>query len=311
MMSAMTKKPVIHLVSDASGSTLQGLVRACMAQFEDLDPEEKFWPLIRTEKQLDRVINAVERDPGPVFFTLVNDQMRRLLKKRCAALGLPCMPVLDPLIKGVSSYFGVIPKGIPGLQHILDDAYFDRVDAVDFALSFDDGQNLTGLEDADVILTGVSRTSKTPTCIFLARRGIKAANIPYVPGVPFPQKVVDLSSSILVVGLTEHVDRLVALRKTRLRADDRNPHYQDNMYLDYDRVKDEVLEARRFFTKHSWPIVDVTKRSVEETAAEIQVMINRRDSKSKANESLKLFYTLLCRKRSVSLSCKAQSKVIR
>lgn len=271
----------IHLVSDATGNTLQGIARACLAQFDDIDPVERFWPLVRTEKQLDRVLEDINDYPGPVFFTLVDRAMRRKLQKECARLGVPCMPVLDPLIKSMSSYLGLPSKGIPGLQHALDEAYFNRMDAVDFALSYDDGQNLDGLEDADVILVGVSRTSKTPTCIFLARRGVKAANVPYVPAVPFPDKLLSMKSP-LFVGLTESPDRLVHIRRNRLKADGENrSRYDDNSYLSPDVVEEEIREARRFFSKNGWPVIDVTRRSVEETAAEVQVLLQKKQAREK------------------------------
>lgn len=270
------KRFYLHLVSDATGNTLQMLAKACVAQFDGIEPVERFWPLVRTEKQLERVMQDIDDHPGPVIFTLVDRNLRLKLQKLCRQLDVPCLPVLDPLIKGMSSYLGLASKGIPGLQHALDEAYFKRIDAVDYALSFDDGQNLEGIEEADVILVGVSRTSKTPTCIFLARRGIKAANIPYVPGVPFPDKLMKLKGP-LIVGLTESPERLVQLRKSRLLAnEDEKPYHRENSYLDIEKVEDEIKEARRYFTRQGWPVIDVTRRSVEETAAEVQIILQKR-----------------------------------
>jgi regulator of PEP synthase PpsR (kinase-PPPase family) len=268
----------LHLVSDATGSTLQGIARACVAQFDNVDPIERFWPLVRTEKQLMRVMEDIAENPGPVLCTMVDTDLRLKLEKQCRDLGVPCMAVLDHLIKGMSSYLGLVPMGIPGLQHALDEAYFLRVDAVDFALSFDDGRNLDGIENADVVLVGVSRTSKTPTCIFLARRGIKAANIPLVPGVPFPDHVLDIKGPMFV-GLTEAPDRLVGLRRSRLKADENINHHDKNLYLDLDEVEEEIRLARRLFSKQGWPVIDVTRRSIEETAAEIQLMLQRKIKK--------------------------------
>ena len=265
----------LHLVSDATGVTLQGMARACLAQFEDIDPVERFWPLVRSEKQLERVITDINDNPGPVLFTLVDNNMRRRLQKACQDLHVPCMPVMDHIIKGLSSYTGLPSKGIPGLQHALDDKYFKRMDAVDFALSYDDGQNYDGIDEADIVLIGVSRTSKTPTCIFLARQGVKAANIPYVPGIPIPEKILQLRGPVFI-GLTENPDRLIHLRRNRLKADTGTHHQDDNTYLDPEIVENEILEARRFFTRHGWPVIDVTRRSVEETAAEILVILQRR-----------------------------------
>lgn len=275
MENAAPKQFYLHLISDATGTTLQGLARAMLAQFDHIDPIERFWPLVRTEKQLERAVADIADNPGPVYFTLIDPAMRRLLQQSCQQIGVPCFPVLDPLLRGLSAWLGLPAKGIPGLQHALDDAYFHRIDAMDFAMSFDDGQNLDGIEEADVILTGVSRTSKTPTCVFLARRGIMAANVPWVPGVPFPARVLGLKGP-LFVGLTESPDRLIALRKSRLKADPHDPRHNSNAYLDPAKVEEEVREARRFFAQQGWPVIDVTRRSVEETAAEIQVLLQRK-----------------------------------
>lgn len=273
----------IYLVSDATGTTLQGLARAALSQFDGVEPIERFWPMIRSEAQLDRAIADIKSSPGPVLFTFVDKKLRRKLQNACSELDVPCMPVLDPILRTMSSYLGLPPKGIPGLQHALDEAYFKRMDAVDYALNFDDGQHIEGLEDADVILVGVSRTSKTPTCIFLARRGIKAANVPLVPGVPFPEKLLSYKKP-LFVGLTESPKRLENLRRSRLNADDDHKMYSENEYLDLERIEEEIRAARRLFSKNKWPVIDVTRRSVEETTAEIIVLLNKLRSKTKKEE---------------------------
>jgi regulator of PEP synthase PpsR (kinase-PPPase family) len=270
----------LHLVSDATGTTLQGLARAVLSQFDNISPVERFWPLVRTPAQLERVVQDIADNPGPVLFTLVDQGQRRQLQKNCRELKVPCIPVLDPLLRGLAAYLGQEGRGIPGRQHTLDEAYFHRIDAVDFALSFDDGQNLNGIEHADVVLVGVSRTSKTPTCIYLARRGIMAANVPFVPGLPFPEKLLQMKEP-LFVGLTESPDRLVHLRRNRLKANEGDHHHSNNTYLDPEKVEEEIREARRFFTRQNWPVIDVTRRSVEETAAEIQVLLQRRETEEK------------------------------
>lgn len=279
------KQFYVHLVSDATGTTLQGLARACLSQFENINPVERFWPLVRTEKQLERVITEIADCPGPVLFTLVDTELRRRLQKSCEAMKVPCLPVLDPLLRGLSAYLGQPARGVPGLQHALDEAYFRRMDAVDFALSYDDGQNLEGIEEADVVLVGVSRTSKTPTCIYLARRGVLAANVPYVPGVPFPQQLLRIKGPVFV-GLTEDPNRLIHLRRNRLQASEDDKHHSNNAYLDIDKVEAEILEARRFFTRQGWPVIDVTRRSVEETAAEILLLLQRRSAQQGQEELL-------------------------
>lgn len=273
-----TKEFRLYLVSDATGTTLQGLARAALSQFDGIDATERFWPMIRSEMQLDRAIADIQKQPGPVLFTLVDRSLRKKLQRACEDLNVPCMPVLDPILRTMSSYLGLEAKGIPGLQHSLDEAYFKRIDAVDFALHFDDGQTMQGLEEADVILVGVSRTSKTPTCIFLARRGIKAANIPLVPHVPLPDKLFELTEP-LIIGLTESPKRLENLRRSRLNADENNRHYDENDYLDLDKIEEEIKTARKLFTKQKWPVIDVTRKSVEETTAEIYALLQRHRGK--------------------------------
>ncbi|MEM7618102.1 MAG: pyruvate, water dikinase regulatory protein [Pseudomonadota bacterium] len=260
----------LHLVSDATGTTLLGLARAVLAQFEGVEPVQKFWPLVRTQRQLERVISKIETNPGPVIFTFVDKKMRKRLQERCEELNVPCVPVLDPIIRSLSSYLGQHAKGVPGLQHTMDDAYFRRVSAIDFTMRHDDGKNLKDLSKAEVILVGVSRTSKTPTSVFLARRGIKAANIPLVPGVEVPPDKFELKNPFYV-GLTASPDRLMQIRRSRLKADKKatKAQVQNNEYLDFDKIEEEVRNARRLFSKHGWPVIDVTKRSIEETAAEI------------------------------------------
>ncbi len=290
-MNTGVKEFRLYLVSDATGTTLQGLARAALSQFDGIDASERFWPMIRSEMQLDRAIADIEKAPGPVLFTFVDKKLRRKLQKTCQILDVPCMPVLDPILRTMSSYLGIEAKGIPGLQHSLDEAYFKRIDAVDFALHYDDGQTTQGIEDADVILVGVSRTSKTPTCIFLARRGIKAANIPLVPHVPFPEKIFGLKEP-LIIGLTESAKRLENLRRSRLHAEDHNKHYDDNDYLDLEKIEDEIKSARRIFAKGKWPVIDVTRKSVEETTAEIYALLQRHRGKmnmgNKRNDTAKI-----------------------
>lgn len=269
----------IHLVSDATGTTLLGLARAVLSQFEGIEPNQKFWPLVRTERQLERVIKRISDNPGPVIFTFVNEKMRARLNDHCDQLGVPCVAVLDPVIRSLSSYLGVHAKGVPGLQHTMDDAYFKRVNAVEFAMRFDDGRSLEGTKKADVVLVGVSRTSKTPTSIFLARRGIKAANIPLVPGVDVPEQYFSLERP-LYVGLTAAPDRLRHLRQSRLKTDKNDAAaFSTNEYLDEEKIEEEVRKARRLFSKHHWPVIDVSKRSIEETAAEIMALLQSKRDK--------------------------------
>ncbi len=286
MSKKSRKKFFIHLVSDATGTTLLGLSRAVLAQFEGINPSQKFWPLVRTDRQLDRVIKRISDNPGPVIFTFVNKKMRTRLQEKCNDLGVPCVAVLDPIIHNLSSYLGINATGVPGLQHIMDEDYFKRVSAVDFAMRFDDGKSIEGIKKADVVLVGVSRTSKTPTSIFLARRGIKAANIPLVPSVEVPDEFFRLEKP-LYVGLTASPARLKQLRHTRLRADKNEAAaLSENTYLDEEKIESEIRKARRLFSDHDWPVIDVTKRSIEETSAEIMALLqSKRDRKAREEKS--------------------------
>ena len=256
----------LHLVSDATGETINSVARACLVQFQGIEPIEHVWSLIRTKGQMDKALVGIENDPGPVLFTLVNENLRDQLVDGCHDLDVPCVPVLDPVIHRLATYFGVEISGQPGLQHVLDAEYFGRIDAMNFALSHDDGQMPDQIDKADVVLVGVSRTSKTPTCIYLANRGLKAANIPVVPGCPLPDMLLEAAQP-LVIGLTKDPARLVQVRRNRLRMIAQGQDETD--YVDPEAVREEVAFARKLFHKHDWPVIDVTRRSIEETAATI------------------------------------------
>jgi regulator of PEP synthase PpsR (kinase-PPPase family) len=256
----------LHLVSDATGETINSVARACLVQFKGVNPIEHVWSLVRTPGQMEKAIEGIRMQPGAVLYTIVNDELRALLAEGCRHLGVPCIPVLDPVIHTLANYFGVEVSGQPGLQHALDAEYFKRMEAMNFALSHDDGQLFTDLDSADIIIVGVSRTSKTPTCIYLANRGIKAANIPIVPGCPMPDELLRAARP-LVLGLTKDPERLVQVRKNRLKMIAQAEDGTD--YVDIDRVREEVSAARKFCNQHGWPLIDVTRRSVEETAATI------------------------------------------
>jgi len=256
----------LHLVSDATGETINSVARACMVQFAGVEPIEHVWTLIRTKGQMEKVLRGIEESPGPVLFTIVNHGLRALLMERCRILGAPCIPVLDPVIHALATHFKVEISGRPGLQHVLDAHYYHRIDAMNYAMTHDDGQLGAELSNADVVLLGVSRTSKTPTCIYLANRGIKAANIPIVPGCPLPDELLGLNGP-LVVGLTKDPARLVQIRRNRMRMLSTDEIETD--YTDLASVREEVAFARRLYATHSWPVIDVTRRSIEETAATI------------------------------------------
>ena len=266
----------LHLVSDATGETVHSVARACMAQFASIEPIEHHWSLVRTTNQIERILANIADNPGIVMFTVVNDKLRQALQEGCGRLQIPCIPILDPVIATVSAFLGLKSRGQPGGQHVMNAEYFDRIDAMTFAMTHDDGQSTWTLKNADVILVGVSRTSKTPTCMYLANRGIKAANVPVVPGVPLPDGLEGIDrepGGPLVVGLTNDPERLIQIRKNRLRLlTERN----EADYVDPDTVREEVVTAKRLCIENNWPIIDVTRRSIEETAAAILQLMAKR-----------------------------------
>lgn len=255
----------LHLLSDSTGETLENIAKAALAQFDDVAVTRHFWPMVRNRAHLERILAEVADNPGLVLFTLVNGELRRELEARCTALGLPFVPALDAVTDALSQLLGQQAKARPGGQHMLDAAYYARVEAIHYTIAHDDGIAPEGWEDADIVLAGVSRSSKTPTSIYLANRGYKTANIPIVPESPPPPMLYSLRNP-LVVGLTTSADRLVAVRRNRLSS---LGEERTTSYADEEAVKRELSYARRMFADNDWPVIDVTRRSIEETAAAI------------------------------------------
>jgi hypothetical protein len=255
----------LHLVSDSTGETLIAVARAAAAQYEGVSAIEHVYPLVRSSKQLDRVISEIDSAPGIVLYTLVDRELAGRLEETCRSAGCPHLSVLAPVHDLLESYLGAASTARPGAQHMLNAEYFKRIDAMNFTLMHDDGQLPENLDQADVVLVGVSRTSKTPTSIYLANRGLKTANIPIVPNTPVPRALEEVRRT-LVVGLVASPERIVQIRQNRLlslKADD------DTLYVDRDSVAEEIAFSRRLCARHNWPIIDVTRRSIEETAAAI------------------------------------------
>jgi regulator of PEP synthase PpsR (kinase-PPPase family) len=262
----------LHLVSDATGETLRSMARAAMVQFEHAsEREEHLWALVRTPAQMEPVVRAISELGGIVLYTLVDPKLRELLETRCRGLGIPCLSVLDPVIDAFADFLGEKAQARPGRQHELDAKYFARIDAMAFTLSHDDGQGAADLERADIVLVGVSRTSKTPTSIYLANQGLKTANIPFVLGVDMPPALFRIKDP-LVVGLTTTAERLIQVRRQRLKT----LNATETDYVDLASVRREVAEAMKLFAQHAWPVIDVTRRSIEETAAAILNLFSRR-----------------------------------
>lgn len=272
----MTAKYHLHLLSDSTGETLENIAKAALAQFDDVDKVVKhFWPMVRSENHLERIFLDITANPGLVLYTLVNPETRRKLENRCRALGIPAIAALDSVTLALSNMLGQAAQARPGRQHLMDAAYFARVEAIQFTIAHDDGINAQNWEEADIVLAGVSRTSKTPTSIYLANRGYKTANIPIVPESPSPEILFRLKHP-LVVGLVTTAERLIQVRRNRLLSLNQSP---DTDYVDDEKVKAEVTYARRMFADNDWPVLDVTRRSIEETAAAIINLFNERELK--------------------------------
>ncbi len=264
----------IHIISDSTGETIASALRATIPMFGEVKVRYRRHVMIRSEKALEKVLDAVEADPGIVFHTVVETALRRQIDKRCHQIGVQAVPFLDPILSTLTGYFG--QKAVlmrPGAQHEVDERYYQRVAALDFALSYDDGNLAERLAEADVVLIGVSRTSKTPTCVYMAGRGVKAANVPLILGKTPPPELFDLrDKGRLIVGLTVKPTRLAQIRENRLSALN---HHGGADYADLEMIRREVIEARQLMEELECPMIDVTRRSIEETSAEILRMIEQ------------------------------------
>lgn len=263
----------LHLVSDATGETLTTVARAATAQYTKMSPVEHVYPLVRTQKQLDRALAEIEEAPGIVLYTLLEEDLVKRLEDHCRELSLPCLSILGPVLQLMRSYLGTETSHRVGAQHTLNADYFKRIDALNYTMLHDDGQLIEELEDADVVLVGVSRTSKTPTSIYLANRGVKTGNVPLVPGITIAPQVENLKNP-LVVGLYASPERIVQIRQNRLLG--LKSHQDDDQYIDRQAVTEEITLSRRLCAKHNWPIIDVTRRSIEETAAAVLKLLAER-----------------------------------
>ena len=259
-------------MSDSTGETLENIAKAALAQYDDVETVRHFWPMVRTEAHLERILQEIAQNPGLVVFTLVNPKTRLILEQRCHTLGLPAVAPLDSVNDALSDLLGQQANARPGRQHVLDAAYFARVDAIQYTIAHDDGIAWEEWEEADIVLAGVSRSSKTPTSIYLANRGYKTANIPVVIESPPPKALYSLVNP-LVVGLTTSPDRLIQIRRNRLLTLNQQP---DTAYVEQDAVARELQYARRLFADNGWPVIDVTRRSIEETAAAIIALVSER-----------------------------------
>lgn len=263
----------LHLVSDSTGETLITVARAALARYDEVDAIEHVHPLIRSQRQLDRTLTELETSPGIVLFTLVDPAMAARLVDRCRELGLPSADVLQPVIDIFQSYLKLPSRPRVGGQHQLDADYFRRIEALNFVLLHDDGALPSSIDEADVVLLGVSRTSKTPTSIYLANRGIKAANIPIVGGIPMPAPVFRATRP-LIVGLVASPGRIAEIRENRVLS--LNAVRDAESYVDRQLIAEEIAFTRRLCAEHGWPLIDVTRRSIEETATAVIALLKER-----------------------------------
>jgi regulator of PEP synthase PpsR (kinase-PPPase family) len=270
----------LHLVSDSTGETLITVARAVAAQYANVSPVEHVYPLVRSQKQLDRVLDEIEEAPGIVLFTLLEKDLVGRLEAKCQQINIPSLSIIGPVMQLFQAYLGAPTTGRVGAQHTLNADYFKRIDALNYTMLHDDGQHTDDLEHADVVLTGVSRTSKTPTSIYLANRGVKTANVPLVPNTPVPPQLEALKVP-LVVGLFASPERIVQIRQNRLLG--LNAHRDDDLYVDRQAVAEEIAFSRRLCARHNWPIIDVTRRSIEETAAAVMALLTERRRQAAAS----------------------------
>ncbi len=263
----------LHMVSDSTGETLITVARAVAAQYANVTPIEHVYPLVRSQKQLDRVLTEIEELPGIVLFTLLDDELVDRLQKKCSDINIPSLSIIGPVLQLFQAYLGAETSHRVGAQHVLNAEYFKRIDALNYTMMHDDGQHTEGLEEADVVLVGVSRTSKTPTSIYLANRGVRTANVPLVPGIPLPQEL-ELLSRPLIVSLHATPERLIQVRQNRLLG--LGAEMDADSDIDRRSVTDEVMFARKLSARHGWAQLDVTRRSIEETAAAIMKLLSDR-----------------------------------
>jgi len=255
----------VHLVSDSTGETLVAMMKASTAQFRNATALEHLHALVRSESQMEKTLQDIAAKPGVVLYTLVNEDRRKMLKDYCGKLNIPAISILDPTLSMLGRYLGSAMISEIGAQRTLDAEYYGRIEALDYAMAHDDGQNVTGLKTADIVLLGISRTSKTPTSIYLANRGYKTGNIPLVPGAPLPT-ILDGFTKPFIVGLVAAPDIIVQIRQQRLVGLKQN---EQTDYIDADRVRDEMRQAKRMFVKKGYKVIDVTRKSIEETSAQI------------------------------------------
>ena len=273
----MNDKYNVYLISDSTGETLDRIFLSLQSQFKNFHYDKKEFVFVRTEQQVDRIISEASRINNPIFlYTVVETRLAKVLSKKCEEKNIPCFGVLGNLILSFSKLLNQRAIHKPSAQHVLDEDYYKRIEAIQFTMTHDDGKKTEDILSSDVILLGVSRTSKTPTSIYLANRGYKTTNIPLVPNQKIPDELEKNSSKTCVVGLFADPDRLSDIRRNRVAIMNDN---RSTSYTDIDEIKTEVENSKKIFKKYNWPTIDVTRKSVEETAASIIKIIEIKKSR--------------------------------
>lgn len=257
------KKLIVHLVSESSGQTVKHAANTALAKFSDVEVKKYHWPMTRNLKMLDEVFEKVKAKPGVVLYTVSDEGIRDALKKFCFEMKIPCVSVVSKIVKEIAEYIGESADSGVGYTNKFDETYFDKVDAIEYSLRHDDGQMLDDLEEADIILIGPSRTSKTPTSVYLSYNGFKTANIPLVSGCPFPDILPKMNNPV-IFGLIINPSRLVEIRESRMNF---LQVTEISNYTDIKTIQDECRQVKRICSENNWKVIDVSMRSIEETAA--------------------------------------------
>jgi len=257
----------LHLISDSTGETLGAISRAVMSQFKNVEVQEYMWSLVRTKQKIEEAVKLIKEKPGIVLYTILDQELLDYLIDECDSEKIVAISALGEIINVFSNYLGKETIKTPGRQHLLDKEYFKKIEAINFTINHDDGKKVDDLDEAEIILVGPSRTSKSPTCAYLSQRGIKAANVPFISGIEMPKILGELKKP-LIVGLTINPEILIQIRKNRITMFNQNIT-EENKYVALDEVKGELLEARKFYSRNRWAVIDVTRRSIEETSATI------------------------------------------
>jgi [pyruvate, water dikinase]-phosphate phosphotransferase / [pyruvate, water dikinase] kinase len=262
----------LHLISDSTGETIGAISRAVLSQFPNIEAEEFMWSLVRTKGQIEKIAQEIKKKPGIVLYTILDKKILKNLVECCKKNDIPCIAALDEVIKSFAEQLNQKISYQTGRQHILDDEYFKKIEAINYTINHDDGQKTHELNDADIVIVGPSRTSKSPTSIYLSYRGYRTANVPFVKDIPLPQQLFELTKP-LVIGFVISTDRLINIRKNRLTS---LKQATDNIYVDQNLVSQEIQAAKKIYQQNNWPIIDISSKSVEENAASIIQMYKNR-----------------------------------